>query len=51
MTTRDDIYDQIFADGPSPGTTFLIISELKKKGHMTRTVERVKKFLSGRLAK
>ena len=46
MTTRDDIHDQILTEGPSPGTTFLILSELKKKGHMTRTIQESIKALN-----
>ena len=46
MTTRDDVYQQILIEGPSPGTAFLVLSELKKKGHMTRTIQESIKVLN-----
>lgn len=45
MDTPDDLYNQILTSGPSPGTLFHVLSELKAAGQQKRVIQEALKAL------
>lgn len=43
---RDDLYNEILRNGPSPGTILLVLSELKKDGQLKQAIQECIKALS-----
>jgi tetratricopeptide (TPR) repeat protein len=39
METFDDLFNQILANGPSPGTILLVLSKLKEEGQLRRVIQ------------
>ena len=39
METSDSILNSILADGPSPGTLFLVLSKMKEEGQLRRVIQ------------
>jgi len=46
MEISDPLYNEIFANGPSPGTLFLVLSRMKENGQMKEVIQECLKALS-----
>ena len=39
METSDSLFSKILANGPSPGTLFLVLSRMKEEGHLRKVIK------------